>query len=52
MSIKLGDWLHYLIQVVTLGQGKKMGYEDCGCDSRRQWLNNLFKKDEDKIFYL
>jgi len=38
-----------LINVLTLGWGKdiagwialKLGYEDCGCEARRVWLNEL-----------
>jgi hypothetical protein len=47
--MKLGDILEKLISIVTLGQGKKIatyiaklrGKEDCGCDRRKQKLNNL-----------
>ena len=47
--IKLGDIVEGLIQVVTLGRGKdfaswlanKLGYESCGCDERKEWLNKL-----------
>tara|TARA_R100000808_G_scaffold24259_2_gene55412 strand:+ start:40 stop:204 length:165 start_codon:yes stop_codon:yes gene_type:complete len=27
-----------LIQIAA----RSMGYEDCGCDKRKQWLNNQF----------
>lgn len=48
--IKFGTWLEGLINVLTLGHGKalagwiagKLGYSDCGCDRRREWLDNLF----------
>jgi hypothetical protein len=47
--MKLGDILEKLISIVTFRQGKKiakyiaklMGKEDCGCDRRKQKLNNL-----------
>jgi len=47
--MKLGDFLEKLISIVTLGQGKKIatyiaklrGKEDCGCERRKQKLNNL-----------
>ena len=48
--MRLGDITETLIAIVTLGQGKRIsmavarlfGFEDCGCDRRRIWLNNLF----------
>ena len=54
----LGDIVEALINITTLGQGKRISnavarlfrFETCGCDRRRIWLNNLFKKDEDKIY--
>jgi len=47
--IRLGDWIESIIGFITLGHGKhiaqwianKLGYEDCGCDRRKDWLNNL-----------
>lgn len=47
--IRLGDMLDGLISLVTLGNGKdiagwianKLGYESCGCEERRIWLNKL-----------
>lgn len=47
--IKLGDWVEALINLLTLGHGqsiaewvaKKLGYQDCGCQQRKEWLNNL-----------
>ena len=47
--MKLGDLLEKLISVITLGQGKKIatyiaklrGKEDCGCERRKEELNNL-----------
>ena len=48
--MRLGDITEALIAILTLGQGKRIanavarlfGFEDCGCDRRRIWLNNLF----------
>ena len=56
-KIKLGDWLEKLIAIVTLGYGKqfanyvakKLGYETCGCETRKEWLNTLFNKNEIKL---
>jgi hypothetical protein len=50
---RFGTWLEGLISVVTLGHGKqlagwiagKLGYSDCGCDRRREYLDKLFKCD-------
>lgn len=47
--IKLGNLVEGLIEVVTLGRGKdiatwvarKLGYKDCGCDRRRDYLNGI-----------
>lgn len=47
--MKLGNLLEKLISVITLGQGKKIatyiaklrGKEDCGCERRKEELNNL-----------
>ena len=47
--IKLGNLVEGLIEVITLGRGKdiatwvagKLGYEDCGCDRRKEYLNKL-----------
>jgi hypothetical protein len=46
---KLGNWVEGLINVFTLGFGKdiagwvahKLGYQDCGCEVRRIYLNQL-----------
>jgi hypothetical protein len=48
--IKFGTWLEAVINVITFGHGKdiagyiagKLGYTDCGCDRRREYLDNLF----------
>ena len=47
--MKLGNLLEKLISVITLGQGKRIatyiaklrGKEDCGCERRKEELNNL-----------
>jgi hypothetical protein len=47
--IKLGNIVEGLIEVVTFGRGKdiatwvakKLGYADCGCDKRKEYLNSL-----------
>ena len=48
--MKLGDIVEKIIVVITLGQGKRIatwiakkyfGMEDCGCDKRKQDLNNI-----------
>lgn len=56
----LGDIIELLISIVTLGQGKRIanavarlfGFEDCGCDARRIWLNNLFRPKNKKRYPL
>lgn len=50
--MKLGDNVEKLISFITLGYGKKIaayiaklrGKEDCGCDRRQDYLNNLTKQ--------
>jgi hypothetical protein len=47
--MKLGDLLEKLISIITFNQGKRIatfiaklfGKEDCGCERRKQNLNNL-----------
>lgn len=47
--IKLGNIIEGIINVVTFGWGKevatkiahKLGREDCGCESRRIFLNRI-----------
>ena len=47
--MRLGDRLEYIINVITFGKGKdiaewiaiKLGYEYCGCDDRKNWLNGI-----------
>ena len=46
---KFGNWVEGWINVFTLGFGKdlagwvatKLGYQSCGCEERRIWLNDL-----------
>jgi hypothetical protein len=48
-TMKLGDRLEKLISIITFNQGKKiatyiaklLGKEDCGCERRKEKLNNL-----------
>jgi len=48
--IKVGNIVEGVINVVTFGWGKdlasyianKLGYESCGCEERRIWLNEFF----------
>jgi hypothetical protein len=47
--MRLGDLTEKIISVITLGQGKKIatyiaklrGKEDCGCNRRKEQLNNI-----------
>jgi len=56
-KIKLGDIVEKIIAIVTLGYGKriaeyvakKLGYESCGCETRKEWLNTLFSKSDIKL---
>jgi hypothetical protein len=51
--IKIGDIVEAIITILTLGNGKdvamyianKLGYESCGCEERRIWLNKLTCKE-------
>lgn len=51
--IKIGDMVEGLINVITLGNGKdiagwiatKLGYQSCGCEERKIWLNKLTCKE-------
>ena len=56
--MRLGDKLEYIINIITFGKGKaiatwianKLGYDDCGCDERRDALNKLFPYKKPKWF--
>lgn len=48
--MRLGDKLEVLINILTLGQGKKIAkwvakkffdLDDCGCSERKRKLNNI-----------
>ena len=47
--MKLGNLIEKIISILTLGQGKRLamyiaklrGKEDCGCNRRKQKLNNI-----------
>jgi hypothetical protein len=47
--MKLGNILEKIINIITIGQGKffakwlakKLGKEDCGCNERKNALNNI-----------
>ena len=47
--MRIGDKLEHIINIITFGKGKylaqwfatKLGYEDCGCDNRKNWLNGI-----------
>ena len=55
--LKIGNIVEGIIEIITLGNGKqiagfianKLGYEDCGCERRRIWLNELTCKKEQGI---
>ena len=47
--MRLGDKLEYIINIITFGKGKdiaewiahKLGFESCGCNNRKNWLNGI-----------
>ena len=47
--MRLGDLVEKVIHIITFGQGKKFamwvaklrGYEDCGCERRKNKLNKI-----------
>jgi len=47
--MKLGNIIEFIIKIITLGQGKriatfiakKLGYESCNCDNRKEALNKI-----------
>ena len=55
--MKLGDKLEYIINFITFGKGKaiatwianKLGYEDCGCDGRKKYLNNISRNGRQEM---
>jgi len=52
--IKVGNLVQGVINILTLGRGKdiatyiahRMGFESCGCEERRIYLNELFGCNE------
>ena len=46
----VGDWIQKVIHLISFGTGKRvatyianlMGFEECGCSQRQQYLNDLF----------
>ena len=48
-NMKLGNIIEFIIKIITLGQGKriatfiakKLGYESCNCDNRKEALNKI-----------
>ena len=54
---KLGNFIEKIIAIVTLGYGhsiaeyvaRHLGYSTCGCETRKQWLNSLFVKNNIKL---
>ena len=52
--MRLGDKLEKIINVITFGKGKaiatwiakKLGYDSCGCDERKEYLNNITRNDK------
>ena len=48
-TIGLGDIVEKIINIITLGYGKRIatwvaklfGYKDCGCDKRKKDLNKI-----------
>jgi hypothetical protein len=55
--MQLGNIIEKIIAVITLGYGhsiatwvaKKLGYSTCGCETRKDWLNTLFNKQDIKL---
>ena len=53
--MKLGDKLEKLINIITFGYGKKiatkvankLGYEDCGCEQRKKYLNGITRNGKE-----
>jgi hypothetical protein len=54
---KLGNLIEKTIAIITLGYGhsiaeyvaRKLGYSTCGCETRKEWLNTLFVKQDIKF---
>ena len=56
----LGDFSYYLLKVISLGQSEKiaqyialkLGYKDCGCNDRRNKMNNWLVPEDKKTYRL
>ena len=54
--MRLGDKVEEIINIITFGKGKsiatwianKLGYDDCGCDDRKKYLNNISRNGKSK----
>jgi len=54
--MKLGDIIEKIINIITFGKGKqiatwianRLGYDDCGCDDRKKYLNNISRNGKAK----
>jgi len=54
--MRLGDIVEKIINIITLGTGKKiakwiaykLGYDDCGCENRKNFLNNISRNGKAK----
>ena len=55
--MKLGNKLEYIINIITFGKGKaiatwianKLGFEDCGCENRKNFLNNISRNGRQEM---
>jgi len=55
--MRLGDKLEYIINIITFGKGKtiatwianKLGYEDCGCENRKNILNQISRNGRQEM---
>ena len=55
--MQIGNIVEKLIAIISLGYGhriaqyvaKKLGYSSCGCETRKEWLNTLFNKNDIKL---
>jgi hypothetical protein len=53
-KIQLGTWLEWFIDKITFGNGALfaysvahfLGFQSCGCEERKRWLNRLTCKEE------
>jgi len=55
--MRIGDKLEYIINIITFGKGKtiatwianKLGFEDCGCENRKNFLNNISRNGRQEM---